>query len=143
MDFIILAQQNDFREEIVTLKSGRQQPGMSKLLSLNPILDEEGILSYDGRVKYADCLPCETRHLIILPRNHQITKLIMKDSHEKNQHRGSKQVLAQLSSRYWIVSAREAIRKWEKECKIWRQRMVTPAKQVMAPLPYKSWRSFS
>ena len=72
---------------------------------------------------------------IILPRNHQITKVIIKDSHEKNQHGGTNQVLAHLSSRYWVVSAREANREWEKECVMCRRRKVPPAKQVMAPLP--------
>ena len=102
------------------MKSGRELPGQSKLLPLKPILD---------------CLPWETPHPIIVPRYHQITKLIIKDSHEKNQRGGTNQVLAQLSSRYWIVSARETIREWETECMMCRRRTVTPAKQVMAPLP--------
>ena len=147
MYFIRLAQQEEFQEEIRALKSGRELPGKSKFLPLKPILDKEGILRCDGRLRYADCLPWESRHPIILPRNHRITKLIIKDSHEKNEHGGTNQVLAQLSSRYWIVSAREAIREWEKECMMCRRRKATPAKQVMAPLPElrtrKSLRAFS
>lgn len=147
MHFIRLAQQEEFQEEIQALKSGKGLPGRSKLLPLKPVLDEEGVLRCDGRLKFADCLPWETRYPIILPRNHQITKLIIKDSHEKNQHGGTNQVLAHLSSRYWIVSAREAIREWEKECFMCRRRKVSPAKQVMAPLPelrtQKSLRAFS
>ena len=135
MHFIRLAQREEFLEEIQALKSGKGLPGKSKLLPLKPVLDEEGILRCDRRLKFADCLPWETRYPIILPRSHQITKLIIKDSHEKNQHGGTNQVLAHLSSRYWIVSAREAIREWEKECFMCRRRKVPPAKQVMAPLP--------
>ena len=116
-------------------------------MPLKPVLDEEGVLRFDGKLKFADCLPWKTRCPIILPRNHQIPKLIIKDSHEKNQHGGTNQVLAHLSSRYWIVSAREAIREWEKECFMCRQRKVPPSKQVMAPLPelrtQKSLRAFS
>lgn len=62
----------------------------SKLWPLKPILDEGGILKCDGRLRNADSLPWEIHHPIILPRNHQITKLIIKDSHEKNQHGGTK-----------------------------------------------------
>ena len=134
-------------EEIRALKSGRELPGKSKLLPLKTILDKEGILRCDGRLRYADCLPWESRHPIILPRNHRITKLIIKDSHEKNEHGGTNQVLVQLSSRYWIVSAREAIREWENECTMCSRRKATPAKQVMAPLPElrtrNSLRAFS
>lgn len=131
MHFIRLAQQEEFQEEIQALKSGIGLPGRSKLLPLKAVLDEEGVLRCDGRLKFADCLPWETRYPIILPRNHQITKLIIKDSHEKNQHGGTNQVLAHLSSRYWIVSDREAIREWEKECFMCRRRKV--------PLPNKLW----
>ena len=70
MCLIRLAQQEEFQEEIPALKSGRKVPGKSKLLPLKPILDEEGIIRCDWRLRYADCLPWETRHPIILPRNH-------------------------------------------------------------------------
>ena len=147
MQFIRLAQQEEFQDEIQALKSGKGLHGKSKLLPLKPVLDEEGVLRGDGRLKFADCLPWETRYPIILSRNHQITKLIIKDTHEKNQHGGTNQVLVHLSSRYWIVSAREAIREWEKECFMCRRRKLPPAKQVMAPLPelqtQKSLRAFS
>ena len=77
MHFIRLAQKEEFQEEIQALKSGKGLPGRSKLLPLKPVLDEEGVLRCDGRLKFADYLPWETRHPIILPRNHQITKLIV------------------------------------------------------------------
>ena len=38
----------------------------------------------DGRLKFADYLQWENHYPIILPRNHQITKLIIKDGPEKN-----------------------------------------------------------
>ena len=151
MHFIRLAQQEEFQDEIQVLMSGKGLPGRSKLLPLKPVLDEEGVLRCDGRLKLPreTQLPWQTRYPLILPRNQQITKLIIKDmcSHEKNQHRGTNQVLAHLSSRYWIVSAREAIREWEKECSMCRRRKVPPSKQIMAPLTelrtQKSLRAFS
>ena len=65
----------------------------------------------------------------------------------RRQHAGTNQVLAQLSVQYWIISAREAIREWERECMQCRRRKASPAKQIMAPLPElrtrKSLRAFS
>ena len=84
MHFIRLAQQEEFQEEIQALKSGKGLPGKSKWLPLKPVLDEESGLRCDGRLKFADCIPWEIRYPIILPRNHQITKLIIKDSHERH-----------------------------------------------------------
>ena len=110
-------------------------------------MDSEGILRCDGRLQFADHLPWETRYPIILPRTHQVTRLIIKDAHERNEHGGTNQTLCCISGRFWIVSAREVIREWEKECMECRRRKASPAKQVMAPLPElhtrKSLRAFS
>lgn len=84
---------------------------------------------------------------IILPRSHWVTTLIIKQAHEQTQHAGTNQVLAQLSVQCWIISAREAIKEWEKECMQCRRRKATPAQKIMAPLPElrtrKSLRAFS
>ena len=128
--FIILAQQEAFKEEIRALRAETELPSGSKLLPLRPKADEDGVLRCDGRLCYAESLPREARYPIILPRSHWVTKLIIKDTHEQNLHGGTNQVLAQLSARYWIISAREAIRGWERECMHCRRRKATPAKQV-------------
>ncbi|XP_078360400.1 uncharacterized protein LOC144644752 [Oculina patagonica] len=147
MRYIRQAQQEVFAQEIRALKAGREIPGGSKLLPLRPVLDEEGVLRCDGRLRYAEYLPWETRYPIILPRSHCVTKLIVKHAHEQDHHAGTNQVLAQLSVQYWIISAREAIREWERECMQCRRRKASPAKQIMAPLPElrtrKSLRAFS
>ena len=147
MCFIRQKQGEVFKEEIRAVKAERELPSASKLQPLRPVLDEDGILRCDGRVRYAECLPWETRYPIILPRNHWVTTLIIKQAHEQTQHAGTNQVLAQLSVQYWIISAREAIKEWEKECMQCRRRKATPAKQTMAPLPElrtrKSLRAFS
>ena len=141
------AQQEVFTEEIRAVKVGKELPSGSKLLPLRHVLDDEGILRCDGRLPYAECLPWETCYPIILSRNHWITTLIIKHAHEQNQHAGTSQVLAQLSVQYWIISAREAIREWERECMQCRRMKASLAKQVMVPLPElrkrKSLRAFS
>ena len=145
--YIREAQQEVFAEEIRAVKVGKGLPSGSKLLPLRPVLDHEDILRCDGRLRYAECLPWETCYPIILPRNHWITTPIIKHVHESNQHAGTNQVLAQLSAQYWIISAREAIRDWERDCMQSRRRKAFPAKQIMAPLPElrtrKSLRAFS
>ena len=71
----------------------------------------------DGRLKYAEFLPQDARFPIILPRKNCVTKLIVKHYHEKDNHPGgTNQLLAALSTRFWIISGREEIWEWEKEC---------------------------
>ena len=48
---------------------------------------------------------------------------------------GTKHTLAALSAHYWIVSGREAIREWERECMECRRRKAKACQQIMAPLP--------
>ena len=45
------------------------------------------------------------------------------------------QTLSSLSTKFWIVAAREAIIEWERECAMCQRRKVKVAQQIMAPLP--------
>ena len=131
-------QSDTFREEIQihSVASGIQLSRKSRLVSLNLVLDEDGILRSDSRLKYVKFLPYNARYPIILPRKHWITKLTIKHYHEKGFHvAGTNQTLADLSSKYWIVSGREAIREWENQCMECRRRKRKLASQIMSPLP--------
>ena len=90
----------------------------------------------DGRLKYAEFLPYNTRYPIILPRKSWVTKLIIKHHHELGNHStGTNQTLSSLSTKYWILAAREAIIEWERECRMCKRRTTKTASQIMAPLP--------
>ena len=129
-------QRAEFPEEWKSLAQGRPLPASSKLLGLKPKLDDDGLVRSDGRLKNARFLSYDVRYPVILPRKCWLTKLIIKDAHEKGKYAfGTNQTLATLSSRYWIISAREAIREWERECAECRRRKARAAQQIMAPLP--------
>jgi hypothetical protein len=133
--YIKRAQMETYPEEYKALETQRAIVGSSKLLHLNPVMDEYGLIRCDGRLRYAEYLAWETRYPIILPKDHKVTSLIIKDSHERNHHAGTNHVLADLSSQYWIVSAREAIRKFERACMTCKRNKAMPGRQIMAPLP--------
>ena len=125
-----------FHEEYIALVKKNRLPKHSKLLNLSPRLDDDGVIRSDGRLKYAEFLPFDTRYPIILPRRSWVTKLIVKNYHELGNHStGTNQTLSSLSSKYWILAAREAIIEWERECGICRRRKAKNATQIMAPLP--------
>ena len=111
------AQIVEFQEEWTALCRGRSLPAHSKLLRLQPKLDDDGLLRSDGRLKNAKFHSYDVRYPVILPRKSWITKLIVKDFHEKGNHAsGTNQTLAALSARYWVISGREVIRECKKEC---------------------------
>ena len=128
-------QRTEFPEEWKSLAQGRPLPASSKLLGLKPKLDDDGLVRSDGRLKNARFLSYDVRYPVILPRKCWLTNLIIKDAHEKGNHAfGTNQTLATLSVRYWIISAREAIREWERECAECRRLKARTAQQIMAPL---------
>ncbi|CAG2234022.1 unnamed protein product [Mytilus edulis] len=108
----------------------------SKLLGLQPRIDENGLIRCDGRLEYAEFLSFDARYPIILPRKNWVTKLIVKRYHELGKHvSGTNQTFSALSSRFWIISGREEIREYEHECYTCRKKKAKVAEQVMAPLP--------
>lgn len=48
---------------------------------------------------------------------------------------GTNHTLSVISSRFWIISAREEIRKWERQCNKCCRNKARPAEQLMGPLP--------
>ena len=129
-------QKKEFNEEYTSIVKKKELPKHSKLLGLCPKLDSEGIIRSDGRLTYAEFLPYDVRYPIILPRKNWVTKLIIKHYHELGNHiAGTNQTLASLSTRFWIIAAREAILEWEKECAMCQKRKAKVAQQIMAPLP--------
>ena len=129
-------QQEGFHDEYRALMQQKPLSTNSKILSLNPQLDEDGILRSNSRVVNSDVLPYSARYPVILPRKHDVTRLIVKHELEQGAHvSGTNHTLSALSLKYWIVSAREVIREWELTCNECKRRKAKGATQIMAPLP--------
>ena len=149
LQLIRYAQQTEFPDEWAALSQGRQLSSNSKIIALQPNIDDDGLIIRSAKcLQNAKFLSYDVRYPVILPRNSRITKLIVKEFHEMGNHAsGTNQTLAALSTRYWIISAREVIRQWEKECMECRRRKGKPCEQIMAPLPLSrlktSLRAFS
>ena len=56
------------------------------LCSFCPQWDEDGLLRISGRLRFGDDLACDTRHPIILPKDHPLTRLIITNRHERLGH---------------------------------------------------------
>ncbi len=80
------------------------------LLRLSPKPDNEGVL------RIVELL-YDTRHPILLPKNHVVTQLVVMDGHEKLGHgSGVEQVLTEMRSRFWIVKGRCVVRNIIESC---------------------------
>lgn len=74
----------------------------SSILTLSPFLDDKGIIRVGGRLKMAD-VPFDAKHQILLPHKHAVTKLIIKDAHDKL----TESILRQ---KIWITNSQRTIK---------------------------------
>lgn len=84
---IQITQQHAFSAEISTCSAGTPVAARSPLKSLNPFLDEAGILRVGGRINNAN-VSFDTRHPAILPKKCDLTDLLINYTHMKNLHSG-------------------------------------------------------
>ncbi|XP_062617169.1 uncharacterized protein LOC134278886 [Saccostrea cucullata] len=80
-------------------------------------------------------MPIECKHPIILPKNHHISTLILRQIHEDLKHSGRNHMMAVLREKYWLVHAASAIRKLVSKCTICRRQGSSVGEQKMASLP--------
>ena len=135
---IRMDQKEVFKDEYLSLTKKKEIPSNSKLTHLYPRLDGDGVIRSDGQLTNAEFLPYNVRYPIIFPRKHWVAKLIVKHHHELGNHNsGTNQTLSSLSTRFWIIAAREEIIVWEKECMMCYRHKAKAAQQIMASLPLK------
>ena len=103
------AQGTAFATEIRCLSSNHNVDKGSKLVHLNPFLDE-GILKVGGRLTHSD-LSYDEKHPILLPRNHSITRMIIVDAHLMLKHAGTQATLYTVRGRYWPIDGRNTVRR--------------------------------
>ncbi|XP_033222717.1 uncharacterized protein LOC117176572 [Belonocnema kinseyi] len=80
-----------FSSEIRALSKGKQVDQKSSLFRLNPFLDD-GLIRVGGRLDRAP-IPESQKHPIILPKNHHVTKLIIRVELLKKLHAGTNATL--------------------------------------------------
>ena len=81
----------------------------SKLSSLDPFLDEHGLLRVGGRIQKSSFL-YGVKHPLIIPKDTHITRLIINHHHEKIHHQGRGMTMNQLrSSGFWIIGCSKAV----------------------------------
>ncbi|XP_017796984.1 PREDICTED: uncharacterized protein LOC108578211 [Habropoda laboriosa] len=110
-----LVQAGAFDKEIRDLQKGTPLHPKSRLLSLHPFLDDQGILRVGGRLQNA-AIPYEQKHPILLPKNSHITDLILRHAHLEGHHAGINTTLANVRQRYWPIDGKNAIKRIVRQC---------------------------
>ncbi|XP_075157671.1 uncharacterized protein LOC142230939 [Haematobia irritans] len=130
-----MAQQDEFAEEIFILKSGKILPKNSPIFQLSPYLANDGLVRISSRIKNARCVPHTTKEPIILPKNHLITKIIVKQYHEDFRHQNQESICAAVRTKFWVPSLRQMVRSVKRNCMVCKIRNARPQNPLMGQLP--------
>lgn len=128
------AQESLFSDDLRNLKTTQQVSTKSKLLSLSPFIDAEGIMRVGGRLKHS-YLNYDTKHPIILPNKHILSMRVIEQYHSKYLHPTSSLLLNLLRQRFWIINGRIQVRQVTYKCITCYRQKATITKQLMGNLP--------
>ncbi|XP_043478771.1 uncharacterized protein LOC122509077 [Leptopilina heterotoma] len=139
-----LIQLQMFPVEISKLKGKELLPNSNSLISLNPFLDDRGILRVGGRLSNAP-LEFERRHPAIL-KKHSVVEKIVRHYHEKCLHGSTQLTLNLVRQSFWILRSKQVIKSVIYKCVICVRLKASVAEQLMGSLPvnriFRPSRSF-
>lgn len=134
------AQEEHFAIEIALLKSGKELPKTSKLYKVSPFLDKNELLrattrlsdTQENRKKFS----LATINPIILPAEHNVTKLVIMQAHASNRHVHNNSVIANLMRKFFIPHIKWTVNKTIKDnCYSCKLKSCKPIIPKMGDLP--------
>jgi hypothetical protein len=129
------SQMDSFADDYRNLSNGEEIDGRSSLRSLTPFFDSTfQVLRVGGRLEHSD-REFEAKHQLLLPYNHHVTKLLVRNEHLKLAHIGPEQIVASLRTRFWPVKCRILAKQCVRECFDCRRRSAKPQVPLMSDLP--------
>lgn len=140
--YIKYVQSECFHPEISDLRNKKDISKSSRLYTLTPLLDHNGVLRIGGRLEQSKDLTYFQKHPAILDQKHRLTKLLIEYYHVKLNHQGQELIINELRQKFWILRMRSAVRKCKLECLLCKKRKVQPQVPEMGQLPECRLQSF-
>ena len=124
-----------FDEEFKRLRVKNAVRESSKLYSLDPFIDSDGIIRVGGRIQNSS-LDFNCIHPVVLSKNDRVSQLIIEYSHMKVAHGGRSATINEVRNEgFWIISINALARKILYYCVMCRCLRGRVGKQIMAKLP--------
>ncbi|XP_043470231.1 uncharacterized protein LOC122503668 [Leptopilina heterotoma] len=109
-----MTQAQTFPDELISLKRNGTVDSKSSLFKLNPFLDQD-LIKVGGRLEHAN-IPDTQKHPTVLPKHHNVTRIIIRDEHLKRHHAGAQSTLYGVREFYWIINGRNTTRHIIRQC---------------------------
>ena len=98
---------DDFDAILLSMNSKRKNSDdshrineLKTLRNLRPCVGADSMLRVEGRLENSE-LPIDSKHPIIMPSRHILTRLIVLSEHEKSGHAGPAYTLMKIRQRFW------------------------------------------
>ena len=114
--------------------SKRRLNELKTLRNLRRCVDLDTCLRFEGRLENAD-LPVNSKHPLILPGRHSLTRLIVQYKYEQAGHGGPAYTLMKTHERFWIIHGISSVKFHianSAKCALLKAK---PVRQLMADLP--------
>lgn len=102
---------------------------------------KDGIVRAGGRLTQSP-LSYDENHPMLLPTEHVISKLVLKNGHNRVFHAGRERTLCEVRRKFWIVPGRNLVNKLIKDCVTCRRLRQYPDTTLMADLTPESLKLF-
>lgn len=106
-------QKHHFPSDILALT--KDSNCSQSLRKLNPFIDSHCFLRVGGRLSQSD-LTYQKKHPLLLPKKSNFTNILIDHYHKFNLHVGPRTLQSLINQKYWIISARSAIRSRTIKC---------------------------
>nr|XP_049701803.1 uncharacterized protein LOC126055663 [Helicoverpa armigera] len=140
LTLVRLSQLDSYSDEIKLISDKKTLNCKSKLLALNPFLDDNNILRVGGRLQNSE-FDYDKKHPMILDAKHQFTQLLFRQEHERLFHAGPQHLLASIRERFWAIGGRNLARSTTKKCLLCTRFRGKTIQPIMGNLP--SERTYS
>lgn len=132
---IISEQSRHCKAELDAISNCNSLPENSRLSSLSPILDEQGVIRVGGRLSRAK-IPFSVRHPIFIPKESELANKIIAHYHSLARHQGRHITMGFVQQAgYFIQNGRTLITHFISNCILCRKLRSRPLQQYMADLP--------
>ncbi|XP_033103443.1 uncharacterized protein LOC117106200 [Anneissia japonica] len=129
------AQEKFYQRELRSLKSSKPQPNDSSILSLAPMLNEDGLICVGGRLRKAT-LPIIMKHPTVVPGKCHIATLLVGHFHHNIYHQGRQFTEGAVrEAGYWVVGCKKLVSSIIHHCLTCRKLRGKLSIQRMADLP--------
>lgn len=131
-------QRKAYAKETICPREHRRLDKNSHILTLDPYLDEEGLLRVGGRLSRGK-LPTNEKHPVLLPGKHYVSKLVVYHFHQSVQHQGRHFTKGAIKTAgYWITGGKRLVSSLIFSCVICKKLRGRFEMQKMSGLPADS-----